>query len=356
MSNQTLGNKIRIDLFSDTNSDPSLAMREAMCSAEVGNEVAGEDPTVNRLIERVCELLGKEAGVFMPSGTMCNGVSYRVWCKRPGDRIFFDHYSHAAILAAGLPGGLVHATPIPIDCHRGIFSAEQLLSAIGDKEGYNIPRPSIVSIEQTTNLGGGAIWSLEALEQIKQVASQQKMAVHMDGARLLNAVIASHIAAKDFCQFVDSVWIDFAKGLGAPMGSVLCGSKSFIDEAWYYKFQQGGSMHQVGILAAGCLYALDNNVERLAEDHLKAKSLAELLVEHSSIEIDPNDVETNIVIFKLKNTALSAYDVTARLLACGIRLLAFNRTTLRAIVHMDIHTKDIHEVSQKIKDILDKKI
>ena len=356
MSNQTPGNKIRIDLFSDTNVDPSLEMRKAMCSAEVGNEVAGEDPTVNRLIERVCELLGKEAGVFMPSGTMCNGVSYRVWCKRPGDRIFFDHYSHAAILAAGLPAGLVHATPIPIDCHRGTFSAEQLLSAIGDKEGYNIPRPSVVSIEQTTNLGGGAIWSLEALEQIKQVANQQQMAVHMDGARLLNAVAASHISAKHFCQFVDSVWIDFAKGLGAPMGSVLCGSKSFIDEAWYYKFQHGGTMHQVGILAAGCLYALDNHVDRLAEDNLNAKRLAELLVEHSSIEIDPDDVETNIVIFKLKNTALSAYDVVARLLECGIRLLAFNRTTLRAIVHMDIHTKDIHKVNQKIKDILDEKI
>lgn len=348
--------KIKIDLFSDTNSEPSLAMRQAMCTAEVGNEVAGEDPTVNRLIERVCELLGKEAGVFMPSGTMCNGVSYRVWCSRAGDRIFFDQYSHSAILEAGLPAGLVNATPVPIECHRGIFNAQQLLSAMGDKQGYNIPSPSVISIEQTTNLGGGAIWSLSALQQIKEVANKHKMAIHMDGARLLNAVVASNISAKDYCQYVDSVWIDFAKGLGAPMGSVLCGTQSFVDQAWYYKFQQGGAMHQVGILAAGCLYALENNIERLEADHLNAKLLAALLSEHSNIQISPEDVETNIVVFKLINTEISADEIVIKLRNQGIRLLAINRITLRAIIHMDIGKKDIEEVAQKLKDILDHKM
>ena len=356
MSNQLVTKRIKIDLFSDTNCEPSLAMRKVMCNAEVGNEVAGEDPTVNRLIDKVCDLLGKEAGIFMPSGTMCNGISFRVWCERGGDRIFFDKHAHAAIMEAGLPGGLVNATPIGIECHRGIFTSSQLLSTIGNKKGYNIPRSRVVSIEQTTNFGGGAVWSLSALEEIKQVANQYKMAVHLDGARLFNAVAATHIPARHFCHFADSVWIDFAKGLGAPMGSVLCGPQNFIDEAWYYKFQQGGAMHQVGILAAGCLYALTHHVERLIEDHIHAKLLAELLSEHINIQIFLEDVETNIVIFKLINTELTAQEVVQRLLAEGIRLFALDDKTLRAIVHMDIEKKDIYEVNQKLKEILNEDI
>ncbi len=344
--------EIIIDLFSDTNCEPTLAMRKFMCQAKVGNEVAGEDPTVNLLVEKVCDLLGKEAGIFLPSGTMCNGIAYRVWCKRPGDRIFFDQFAHAINMAAGLPGGLVNATPISIHCNKGIFTADQLISAIGHKSGYNITVPRVISIEQTTNLGGGAIWSLNNLNEIRQTAQDYNMVIHMDGARLFNAVLATGISAKEFCNNVDSVWIDFAKGLGAPMGTVLCGDKHFIEQAWYYKFQQGGAMHQVGILAAACLYALDNNLEKLIDDHKNARLLGSCLSEHSMIDLDINDIETNIVIFKLRNSKLNAHEVVEQLLSQGIRLLAIDNKTIRAIIHMDINKQDILQVYSAIKTIL----
>jgi threonine aldolase len=344
---------IKIDFFSDTNVEPSKAMREVMCSAKVGNEVAGEDPTVNQLIQTVCELLGKEAGIFMPSGTMCNGVAYRVWCQRAGDRILFDQYAHAAIMAAGLPGGLVQATPISIQTERGIFNASQLKSAIGEKKGYNIPPARIISIEQTTNYGGGAIWPISILKEIYELAKENNIVVHMDGARLFNAVVATNISAKEYCRYADSVWIDFAKGLGAPMGAVLCGSKNFIDDAWYYKFQQGGGMHQVGILAAGCMYALENNIKRLSQDHQNAKFLATELAKQACINIAPNQIETNIVIFRLKDTDLSAYAVAHILVdKYNIRLLAIDKITLRAIVHMDIKEQDILVFSRALQHIL----
>lgn len=345
---------MKIDLFSDTNFGPTSAMRKAMYRAEVGNEVAGEDPTVNLLIERVCHLLGKEAGVFMPSGTMSNGVAYRVWCDRAGDRIFFDQYAHAANLVSGLPAGLVSATPIGIECDKGIFSVRQLELAIGKLKGYNIPRERVVSIEQTTNLGGGAVWPVSSLCAIHQVAQKHGMAVHMDGARLFNAVVSSTISAQEFCRYTDSVWVDFSKGLGAPMGAVLCGSKDFIDKAWYYKFQQGGTMHQVGILAAACLYALDNNIERLADDHENAKLLAMSLAGHSHIEINPEDIETNIVIFQLYGTSRTAYQLVNALIKKGIRLLALNDKKVRAIVHQGINQNNIYTVSSAIQRFLDK--
>lgn len=345
--------KIRVDLFSDTNCEPTFLMRQAMCKAKVGNEVAGEDPTVNYLIDKVCELLGKEAGVFMPSGTMCNGVAYRVWCQRPGDRIFFDKYAHAANMASGLPSGLVHATMVGIECQKGIFTAEQLESAIGTARGYNIPQERVISIEQTTNLCGGTIWPLSALKAVHQVAHDHRMVMHMDGARLFNAVMATKIPAQQFCQYVDSVWVDFSKGLGAPMGAVLCGSKDFIEEAWYYKLQQGGAMHQVGILAAGCLYALDHHLKHLEVDHRHAQLLAQLLAKSPHIMINPSDIETNIVIFELNATALTAYQLVNALLAQSIRLLALDNRRLRAIIHRDICQNDIVAVNQAIQQILD---
>ncbi|MDR5617813.1 threonine aldolase family protein [Arsenophonus sp.] len=345
---------MKIDLFSDTNFGPTLEMRKAMYRAEVGNEVAGEDPTVNRLIERVCHLLGKEAGVFMPSGTMSNGVAYRVWCDRAGDRIFFDQYAHAANLVSGLPSGLVNATPINIKCTKGIFNTKQLELAIGNQKGYNIPRKRLVSIEQTTNLGGGAVWPLSILCAIYQVAKNHGMFVHIDGARLFNAVVFSKIPAREFCCYADSVLVDFSKGLGAPMGAVLCGSKDFIENAWYYKFQQGGTMHQVGILAAACIYALDNNIERLVDDHENAQLLAMSLDKHANIKINPEDVQTNIVIFQLYDTTCTAYQLVNYLIKNDIRLLALNEKKVRAIIHQGINKNDINIVSATIRYFLDK--
>ena len=341
---------ISIDLFSDTNVNPTPAMRQVMAAAEVGNEVAAEDPTVNALLDAVCKLLDKPAATFMPSGSMCNCVAYRALCQ-PGERIILDHTSHTLHMTGGMIAGLVGAQPEVIYGQRGMFGISELEKAIGKNTGYNIAKAKLLSIEQTTNLGGGAIWPLKQISMISEFAHNAGLYTHMDGARLLNACVASNTAAATYAQHFDSVWIDFAKGLGAPMGAVIAGSTSFIDKVWHYKFQQGGTMHQAGILAAGCLYALENNVDRLAEDHAHAAQLATLLAEIPHIVIQPNEVQTNIVIFSIECQTMTAFDLVELLRRKGIRLLAIDAKTLRAILHMDISINDIQMVVSALKNI-----
>ncbi len=334
-------NKLKVDLFSDTNSEPSKEMRIFMCDAEVGNDVASEDPTVNLLVQKTCELLGKEAGIFLPTGTMANGVSLRALCERPGDIIAFAENAHAMEFAAGLPSGLIHATPLIIPSIRGIYTVEALHSKLHNKYGYNLPRPRVISIEQTTNFGGGAIWPLDNILEICQYAKENYLKVHMDGARLLNAVAATGISAAEYCKEVDAVWIDFCKILGAPMGAVLAGTQDFIDNAWYYKFQQGGGMHQAGILAAGCLYGLEHNFQRIPEVHKNTKYFAKRLGELSWIELNIDLVETNIVIFRINEPKINAKQIQNILLEKGIRVLAIDHEKIRAILHLDIGIKEI---------------
>lgn len=347
--------KFKLDFFSDTNTNPSVEMRRAMCEAEVGNEVAGEDPTVNKLLERVCELLGKEAAVFLPSGTMCNGIAYRVFCKRPGDLIILDQTAHPVTKSSGLISGLAHAQPYLVEGEQGIFSAKQIEPIISAARGYNIPCPRVVSVEQTTNFGGGAIWPLKTIEEVCSLAHSYDVFTHMDGAHLLNAVVETGITASQYAETFDSVWIDFSKTLGAPMGTVLAGSRSFIDEAWYYKFQQGGGMHQVGILAAGCLYGLDHNVKKIPEMHRLAKELAKLLNELSFIKLDPTKVQTNIIIFEVNHPHLSAFQLEKGLHEKFIRVLALDGTRIRMMTHLDISLSDIHEVFSAIREIGEEK-
>jgi len=343
----------RIDLFSDTNCHLSKGMRDYMMKADVGNEVAGEDPTVNLLLERTCDLLGKEAAVFMPSGTMCNGVSFRVLCKRAGDTIVLDKTAHALHKASGLIPGLVHANPQLIDGKRGIFTLEQVKSVLENPDGYNVSKPRVISIEQITNFGGGAIWPIQTLIDICDYAHKKELNTHMDGARLFNAVIASGVSAAEYAKPFDAVWIDFCKGLGSPMGAVLAGSKAFIEEAWYYKFQQGGGLHKAGILAAACLYGLDNNLPRLQEVHQKTKELSKLLSQIDGIHLNPDDTECNIILLEIVHPRLQASIVEQKLKNFGIRTLAVSSTTLRIICHMDITEKDIQEVYAKISYILE---
>ena len=348
--------KYKIDLFSDTNTNPSREMRQAMCEAEVGNEVAGEDPTVNKLLEVVCDLLGKEAAVFMPSGTMCNGIAFRVLCQRPGDLIILDQTAHPLIKASGLISGLAQAQPYWIEGKRGIFSVDQIKPVICAPQGYNISRPRVVSIEQTTNFGGGAIWPLKTIQEICHLAHDYDVYTHMDGARLLNAVAETKISAAEYSKYFDSVWIDFSKSCGAPIGAVLAGSKSFIDEAWYYKFQQGGGLHQAGILAAGCLYGLQHHYPRLQEIHSHAKRLAKLLSELPFIKIAVNEVETNIIIFEIKYPELSALYVEQALREKVIRVLALDQTRIRMIIHLDISLVHLDEVFSAICEIGEQKL
>ena len=343
---------MKIDLFSDTNVNPSAEMRTYMSQAEVGNEVAGEDPTVNLLIEKVCALLGKEAGIFLPSGTMCNGISYRVFCNRPGDAIILDETAHPLHMSSGLIGGLVHAIPLTIKGDRGIFNSMQLKQILDRPKGRNLSCFRVLSIEQTTNFGGGAVWPLKTVQEVCTLARNRGLYCHMDGARLLNACIATGIPPKVYAACFDAVWIDFAKGLCAPMGAVLVGNQGFIEEAWYYKFQQGGGMHQAGIVAAGCLYALEHNVNRLAEDHKKAKLLANLLSTLSEIEVDPALTETNIVLFKVKEGRCRASEIVNYLLKKHIRVHAVDPQTVRCIIHADIKEEDIYIVSDAIEKFL----
>ncbi len=345
--------KYKIDLFSDTNSELSSGMRAYMMEAEVGNEVAGEDPTVNRLLDRVCDLLGKEAAVFMPSGTMCNGVAFRVLCQRPGDTIILDKTAHPLHKASGLISGLVQSVPYLVDGKRGVFTTEQIQPIIEKPFGYNISQPRVVSIEQITNLGGGAIWPLNTIQDVCSFAHKNGLKTHMDGARLFGAVVETGIPAATYARSFDSVWIDFCKGLGAPMGAVLAGSKEFIEEAWYYKFQQGGGLHKAGILAAACLYGLDNNLPRLKEAHETTQELAKLLNNIPGIILDPQVVEANIILLKVEQSKSTAFFLEKELKKRSIRTLAVDTNTLRMIGHMSITKENIQTVYEAVSDILE---
>ncbi|MEI6188089.1 MAG: threonine aldolase family protein [Alphaproteobacteria bacterium] len=343
---------IKIDYFSDTNIKPSKAILEYMMRAEVGNEAAGENPTVNQLIDKVCKLLGKEAALFLPTGTMANTIAFRVHCNLPGDIIILDKTSHPLRVQSGSIGGLVNANAYPINGIRGIFNKEQIVPIVNRGQGRNLPRIRLLSIEQTTNFGGGAIWSLEQLKDICDYAHANSIATHLDGARLFNAHVAMGISVKEYARYFDSVYLDFTKGLGAPIGAILAGSKEFIEEAWYYKFQQGGSMHQSGILAASCIYALDHNVTRLADDHKMTTMLAEGLSQIPQIEINPKEYATNIIFFSLQNTSHTANNFVDILRQQSkIRMLAIDNK-IRAILHMDISFDDVQKTLEEISKVL----
>ena len=325
---------IDVDLFSDTQTKPSAEMRRFMCDAEVGDEQKGEDPTVNLLQEMVAELLGKETALYLPSGTMCNAIAFKVH-TRPGDEVLLDRTAHPIHSEAGGPGILAGAILTGLDGERGIFTAAQVEAAIHLLDRY-APRTRLVSVENTTNLGGGAVWPLQAIAAVCETAHRHGLATHMDGARLLNAVVASGTAAAAYAAPFDSVWIDFTKGLGAPVGAALAGSRAFIEEAWRYKQAFGGAMRQAGIIAAGGIYALRHNVERLAEDHANARLLAEGLADLPGIVLDPARVETNIVIFDVAETGLDAYTWNATMLERGVRMGSVGPTLVRAVTHLDV--------------------
>ncbi len=345
-----MSSAIRIDLYSDTVTRPTPAMRRAIAEAEVGNEQAGEDPTVNRLCEMVAELLGKESAVFVPSGTMCNQIAYRVYCRQ-GDEIILDKTGHPLHAETGGPAALSGAMTRPLDGHRGIFTAAQVDEAIRTRTRHG-PRSRVVSIEQTSNAGGGSIWPLENIQAVAQTARGRGLAVHMDGARLLNAVVATGIAARDYTAPCDSAWIDFSKGLGAPVGAALAGPGDFIDEAWRWKHQFGGAMRQAGIISAAGVYALENHVERLAEDHDNARVLAGALAEVPGIALDTGEVETNMVYFDVAGTGLEAAEMRERLLARGVRIGAAGRTRMRAVTHLDVTRADVEEAARAVAEVV----
>jgi threonine aldolase len=329
---------IDVDLSSDTVTRPTPEMRRFMCEAEVGDEQKHEDPTVNLLQEMVADLLGKEAALFLPSGTMCNEIALRVHC-RPGEEMLAHRTAHPIHFESGGPGALAGVNVRPLDGPRGQYDAAALEEGIRP-DFRHYPRSRLVWVEQTSNLGGGSIWPLERVRAVTDVARRHGLATHLDGARLLNAVVASGVEARAWAAPFDSAWIDFTKGLGAPVGAALAGSRAFVAEAWRLKQQMGGAMRQAGIVAAGGVYALRHHVKRLADDHANARRLAEGLARLPGVALDPGTVETNIVFFELTG-ALDASGFVERLLARGVRMGALGPRTVRAVTHLDVDATGI---------------
>ena len=328
-----------IELFSDTKTKPTAAMRTAMANAEVGDERAGEDPTVNRLVERCAALLGKEAALYLPSGTMCNEIALAVHCKA-GDEVLCDATSHIIGFEGGGPAALAGVMLNPIAGARGIFSADQLREKLHPDRPY-APRQRLVEVEQTANLGGGSIWPLATLDAIGETAHTAGLVTHMDGARLLNACVARGVGAADYARGFDSVWIDFSKGLGAPGGAVLAGTRDFVTDANRWKQRIGGAMRQSGIIAAACEYALDHHVQRLADDHANAQRLAAGIAAIPGLRIDPATIETNLVYFDVTAAALDAEALCAALLQAGVRMGPMGARTVRAVTHLDVTAAQI---------------
>src|SRR3954447_26621953 len=292
---------VRINLLSDTQTRPTAGMREAMARAEVGDEQIGDDPTTNLLCERVAELLGKEAAVFMPSGTMCNVAATLSHC-RPGDEILAHETAHLIAREGGAHAALGSFQVTRLAGADGKFTLDAFRAALHPRTRYEPPQ-TLVSVEQTANIGGGTVWEKAELDAIAGAARAIGMVTHMDGARLLNTTVATGIAAHDMTAEWDSVWIDFSKGLGAPIGAVIAGSHRFIDEVWRWKQRLGGSMRQSGVCAAACMYALDHHVDRLAQDHANARTLARALSQIQGIEVQ--QPETNLVFFDPAGTGVA---------------------------------------------------
>jgi threonine aldolase len=327
-----------VNLYSDTQTRPTPAMREAMANAEVGDEQRRADPTTTALEERVAELLGHEAAVFLPTGTMCNEIALRLHVRPGGDEILLDRTAHPLNFEAGGPAQLSGAILTPLEGDGGIFTAAQVEAAVRPPD-LHAPRTRVVSVEQTTNIGGGRVWPLDDVRAVLDVARAHELRAHLDGARLLNAVAASGIGAAGYASGFDTAWIDFTKGLGAPVGACLAGSRELIDEAWRWKHMLGGAMRQSGVIAAAALHALDHHVARLADDHELARLLAEGLAGLPGIELDLDRVETNILIFGVPD----APSFCAALEKDGVTMIPLDARRVRAVTHLDVDRAGIEE-------------
>ena len=323
--------EIRIELHSDTQTRPTPGMRKAMAEAVVGDEQKGEDPSVNKLLDMAKALFGKEDAVFLPSGTMCNQISMMLHC-RPGDEVLCDKTAHIWSTEGG--GAAVFAGSLirPIDGEHGIFTAEQLEQNIRAVRRHT-PKPRLVAIEQTSNAGGGTVWPLETIREVEAMARKHGLAMHMDGARVLNAVVASNVSAADFAAPFDTLWLDLSKGLGCPFGAVLLGSKELIEGAWQWKQRMGGAMRQ-------------------AEDHANAKFFAERIAEIPGIVLDSAGVETNLVFFDVQKTGLTAAQVHDRLLEHGVRIGASSGVRMRAVTHLDVSRDQLAEAAAALSTVV----
>ena len=336
-----------INLYSDTQTVPTENMRKAIANAEVGDEHSRTDPTTLLLENKVAELLGKEEAVFLPSGTMCNLIGVAINTS-PGDVIMLESNGHILRSETGGPAIVSNVLTDPVDGERGQFTVAQVEQRL-DKTSRYRPPTSLICLEQTHNFAGGTVWPLEIWEDVCSFAKQKEMRIHVDGARLLNAVVASGVPAEIWANQADTIWIDFSKGLGAPMGACIAGSAELIDKAWLWKHRLGGAIRQSGLMAAAAIYALDENVERLREDHARAKRLAEALKELGAEVVEP---ETNIVFFDMTPCGKSNYEVVQELSKKDVQMSEIGNQ-IRAVTHLDIDDADIEAAVSAITQVVD---
>lgn len=341
-----------IDLRSDTVTKPTPGMRTAMAAAEVGDDVIDVDPTVDRLQSRCAELLGKEAAIFVPSGTMANQIAVRLHCQ-PGDELICDVESHVYNYEQGAFAQLTGVATRTVEGRYGVLAVEQLRDLIRSDNEHMV-RTRLAWLENTHNRGAGRIQPYQNLADICCWAEQNGLRRHLDGARLFNAAVASGIAVADWARHFDTVSVCFSKGLGAPIGSALAGPRDLIRLARRHRKVLGGGMRQAGIIAAGALYALENHIERLAEDHANAKRLAEAIRATEGLEMRPPETDTNMVIFHVDPALATAAQLVSRLQESGVLVLAFGPTKIRAVTHLDVTEAEVRRAGEIIWETVER--
>ncbi|GGZ50429.1 threonine aldolase family protein [Mesonia mobilis] len=338
-----------IDLKSDTVTKPTPAMLEAIMSADVGDDVYKEDPTVNFLEKRLAELFGKEMALFFPTGSMANQAAIKLHTQ-PGEQLICDKWAHVYNYEGGGASFNSGVSCKLVDGHRGMITAKQVVENINPPDFYHSPLTSLVCIENTTNKGGGACYDFEEIKEIRKVCNEHNLGLHLDGARLFNALVAKGESPKQYGEVFDTISVCLSKGLGTPMGSVLIGDEKLMKNAMRVRKVLGGGMRQIGFMAAAGLYALENNVERLAEDHQRAQELAKTLSEQAYVkEVEP--VETNIIIFYLTE-GINEVDFLKRLEDRGVIISGMGQGKLRIVTHLG-YTQEMHETfTQVLKELV----
>lgn len=338
-----------IDLRSDTLTKPTPAMRQAMANAPVGDDVFGEDPTVNKLQNKIADMCGKEAALFVPSGTMSNQIAINAHTQ-PGDEVICDYNCHIFNYEGGGPALLSGVQIHPLLGKRGIITSEQIKAAIRPDD-HHFAQTKLIELENTHNRGGGSIFPLDEIHRIRHVADEHHLVMHLDGARLWNAHVATGISFRDWCAPFESISLCFSKGLGAPIGSILVGSKEFINRAHRYRKIYGGGMRQVGILAAAALYALDHHIDRLVEDHKRARRLGIVLSELGAT-VDFEATQTNIVIADFVSLNRTAADVHVELTKNGLLGITVSPTRMRFVTHLDVDDNSIKRAESIFQQVL----
>lgn len=344
----------RIDLRSDTVTLPTTGMREAMMNAELGDDVIDVDPTVAKLEKETAAILGKEAAIYMPSGTMTNQVAVRIHCQ-PGDEILCEEGCHIYNYEQGAFAQFSGVVARTVRGDDGILQLEQLRGLVRPDNEHMV-RTRLVCLENTHNRGGGRVMPLETIDEITRWAHAQGLRTHLDGARLFNAVVATGVAADHWCKNFDTVSVCFSKGLGAPVGSALAGPRELIQAARRQRKVFGGGMRQAGVIAAGALYGLSHQVERLREDHITAQILATAIRETQGLTLEPATVDTNIVIFRVPSSLGTAPEFVERLSDRGVAMLPFSDVHVRAVTHLHITSEIAESAGRLIQEVASLKV